>query len=66
MAMQRVKLATPPVREVRGGDLDLAPLGRAQDAQDDLEALQEPPPIDLPPARIFQLPDMDGPETEPE
>jgi hypothetical protein len=49
-----------------GRCLELAPLGGAQGGQDDLEALQEPPPIDLPPARIFQSPDMDGPETEPE
>jgi hypothetical protein len=62
---RRVELTAPPVSEVWGG-LELPPLGGAQSAQDDLEALQEPPPIDLPPARIFQSPDMDGPETEPE
>jgi hypothetical protein len=34
--------------------------------QDDLEAFQEPPPKERPPACIFQVPDMELPETEPE
>ena len=31
----------------------------------DFDAFQEPPPIDLPAAWIFQVPDMDLPATEP-
>ena len=34
--------------------------------QDDLDAFQEPPPIDRPPAWIVHVPDMDLPETDPE
>ncbi len=33
--------------------------------QEDFDAFQDPPPMDRPAAWIFQLPDMDLPETEP-
>ena len=38
---------------------------RPEGVVQDFDAFQEPPPIDLPAAWIFQVPDMDLPATEP-
>jgi hypothetical protein len=52
-------------RQTQPTDSEKSPEWYVPVVRDDLEACQEPPPKDRPPAFIFHVPDMELPDTEP-